>query len=257
MENFPSFCINLKHHPQKWDITKSQLLKYNFNPIRIEAINGNELTESDINKYASPFANYIIQNPQQRRLHEQLNTKNGIGCYLSHYNCWKKVIDENLPGAFIFEDDIQFDNNEMKNFNNYIQNLPINIDVFSFAYSTTRDTFVEELPNNFIKCKFFFGLQGYYVSNLGAQKLIKYAFPIECHVDAYISLLNNLNIITLIFAKKSCGYQNNITGSSIQKYKCIMCEINNYVPKTNYMFYFILIIIFCVILKTLRVFTIS
>jgi hypothetical protein len=26
MENFPSFCINLKHHPQKWDITKSQLL---------------------------------------------------------------------------------------------------------------------------------------------------------------------------------------------------------------------------------------
>ena len=30
-----------------------------------------------------------------------------IGCYLSHYNLWKKIVDKNIPAAVILEDDAE------------------------------------------------------------------------------------------------------------------------------------------------------
>jgi hypothetical protein len=39
-----------------------------------------------------------------------ISERRAIGAALSHFQCWRQIIDLNLPGAFIFEDDCSFQN---------------------------------------------------------------------------------------------------------------------------------------------------
>lgn len=41
--------------------------------------------------------------------HKRPMTLGEVGCFLSHYNIWKKIVDENLKDALVLEDDIRFD----------------------------------------------------------------------------------------------------------------------------------------------------
>ena len=41
-------------------------------------------------------------------------TKGEIGCYLSHYNLWERIVAEDIPYAVILEDDAQWDEDFMQ-----------------------------------------------------------------------------------------------------------------------------------------------
>ena len=238
-----SFCINLKQHPEKWNRIQNNLLYYNFKNIeRVEAVDGKLLSQDEL-KQVSMFSKYVINN-ELRCLHEQLSSLGSIGCYLSHIKCWKEMIKRNIPNAFIFEDDALFIEDKFINFNNCIINLSNTIDIFLFGYSNNRDSLVW---NNGLYAKYnlFFGTQGYYITNIGAQKLLKHAFPIEIQVDSYIAIMGQLKNINLLFSKESLMLEDNITGSSIYV-PCIKCHISS--VETKYICVIIVLIIIIIIL---------
>ncbi len=239
-----SFCINLKQHPQKWNSMYTELTNHGFKQIeRVEAVDGKLLTKQDLNQ-VSLLSKHIL-NTNSRCLHEQLSSVGSIGCYLSHVNCWKEIVKRNLPNAFIFEDDAVFIQDTFKTFNNCMINLPKDIDVFSFGYSINRDSLVWT-NGLYAKHDLFFGTQGYYITNEGAQKLLKYAFPIELQVDSYIALLGQSEKINLLFSKKPLMLEYNITGSSIYV-PCIKCNLNS-IDTTKYV-YIIIILVIIIVLK--------
>lgn len=41
--------------------------------------------------------------------HKRPMTMGEVGCFLSHYNIWKKMIEQNITDALILEDDIRFE----------------------------------------------------------------------------------------------------------------------------------------------------
>lgn len=87
---YPVFVVNLAHHPQRYHFMRTQLQALNLSPIRIEAFNGKD----PASRKKAAAATYAPL------------TGGEIGCFESHRTIWKKIIDEDLAGAFVLEDDI-------------------------------------------------------------------------------------------------------------------------------------------------------
>ena len=121
-----------------------------------------------------------------------LNTKGGVGCNMSHINAWE-VIAASGKGSFVIEDDVNIEGMEKKILEAY-KRLPDDVDFASFMYlnwgSTQKSDHVRY--NEYwrtITSRYFSGLQMYYLTPAGAQKLLKYVFPIVTHMDVYVAYM--------------------------------------------------------------------
>ena len=104
------FIINLKKCVEKKEYMTNLLNKYNIQYEFFEGIDGSKL---NVNDYK---ANLDWINPC-----DNSHTKLGeIGCSLSHYYLWKKIIEKNIESAIILEDDIEILND---NFINLCENI--------------------------------------------------------------------------------------------------------------------------------------
>jgi glycosyl transferase family 25 len=105
--NHKCFIIHLKRALKRQKTVQSIILNMECETKIIDAIDGNTLTD----KYISKFLNY------KNFLHPKYPFKinNGeIGCFLSHREAWKAIVNENLEAGFIVEDDCEID---IKKFN--------------------------------------------------------------------------------------------------------------------------------------------
>lgn len=107
-------------------------------------------------------------------------TRGEIAFFLSHYMTWKKIVDENIPFAAIFEDDIFLGDNASVFLNDH-QWIDNNIDIIKlekgwqskiitpfFACKTVGDRRLYKLMSD------HYGAAGYIISNKGACYLIDY-----------------------------------------------------------------------------------
>jgi len=107
MEKFETFVINLE---RRKDRLESFLQRFpgtgNAKKLKIfKAIDGNNLN------YDSPALHHVLKESIEQR-HLKLTLNSGeIGCLLSHVSLWKKIVDENIPFAHIYEDDALFSEN--------------------------------------------------------------------------------------------------------------------------------------------------
>ena len=93
------FVINLKRRP---DRLENFFKKYPYPKESIEVVYGfdgknQSLENKKEKKFYARFPNY--RNPGE------------IGCFISHLRIWKKMVNENIPVAMIFEDDALFNEN--------------------------------------------------------------------------------------------------------------------------------------------------
>ncbi len=104
------YLINMKSRPDRLQNFKNNVEKYlpDINIELVEAADGKSLDLNDIE---------LKKNINEWNF-KYLNDKclRGIvGCCLSHLKCYKKMIDENIDKAIIFEDDCIFRNDSYKN----------------------------------------------------------------------------------------------------------------------------------------------
>lgn len=145
-----------------------------------------------------------------RSQHSGIPSLGAIGCSLSHYNLWKLAIEKNLPNIIIIEDD--FSNKEP------FQDDEINKMKKAMTYPHSVYVFANVNKNHRIS---FHGTHFCLLSKGACEQLIKFMFPIDTQVDAYMSDLATLKKIHLD--------GNNIGGpvmrsSSIQDV-CIKCNL--------------------------------
>lgn len=241
----PIILINLDKDVKRLQNAIQQLSAITEQPIyRYSAINGKNINLSEIP--ISPYTRYLIDNPISRCSHQQLNSLGGVGCYLSHYNVWD-LYKNTTSGIYIFEDDLKLCP-DFKDKLEMIQ-IPKDCDVLSFGYLGLLENAKLKKEGVTKGDAFFFGLQGYYVSPQGMKKLIAHAFPIEVHVDAYISLLAKLNIINLYFTEKTMVTQSQTTSSNITSDYCYKCLLPN-VSLNTLIYIGIGIVLFLIIITT-------
>lgn len=87
---YPTFLINLDRQTERLRLMSKQLASVGIDAVRIPAVNGADPST----RAASQVAPYALL------------TDGEVGCFESHRAFWQKVVDGNLPGAFVLEDDM-------------------------------------------------------------------------------------------------------------------------------------------------------
>jgi GR25 family glycosyltransferase involved in LPS biosynthesis len=207
------YCINLKYRTDRWNAFSQQPViqtikqKYIFE--RFDAIAGSTIDIPNDNRISVRTKRNIKD--LSRRDHEDLNTAGGVGCYLSHVEIWKKVLNNPEPYAIIFEDDASVPPDFLENIRREFESinlLPFTPDIWTFSYAwgfyysvkgrPSPHNQPENIRGNWILNTCPGGTGGYFITKAGAKKLLENAFPIDMHVDFYICLCTELKKIECI-----------------------------------------------------------
>jgi len=158
------FVINLKSAVKKRENMTNILDKYTQDYTFFEAIDGKELKDDEYK------INLNWMNP-----YDNTHTTYGeVGCALSHYSLWKKMMDENIEKALILEDDIIIKNPD---FISIIDNIPT--DTYDIIYvgrkkllSVEEEHVQVECANDLlVKPTFSYWACAYILTLSGAKKL--------------------------------------------------------------------------------------
>lgn len=210
----PMYLINLDRRTDRLKVTRRLLNDKGYTNVqRFSAID----TTTDWEKwkqYVLPDAiDPIIKG--YRTEHHQLS-KGSIGCYLSHYELWKKAAEDDTD-IIIFEDDTYptLSYTELKK---YMGHVPGTFDIVLFGgvYNTQSN-----IINQYV-CKIsrFYCLHSYMLSAKAAKFLVSpraHGFPITQQVDSYLSDLSEENYLD-VYGLRGTGWVQNpeVNGTNIQ-----------------------------------------
>ncbi|OIM99389.1 glycosyl transferase [Idiomarina sp. MD25a] len=99
--NYKVFLINLDRSTERLEKAAQQLNRLNVPFERIAAVDGSQLTKAEIDTA------FDIEQAERRTAYNL--TIGEMGCYLSHVNCWRRIIAEALDFAIVLEDDLVLD----------------------------------------------------------------------------------------------------------------------------------------------------
>lgn len=225
MKNIHIFCINLKKRPERWNEFSTVMTNNGFNDIeRIDGVNGETIDKNDAKHLLSVRGYKNLGN--HKTDHFGIFTNGTLGCYLSHMNTWRLIVERNLEGAVIFEDDTTPTNRNAKEdmfwLINQSRQIPSLSGIF-FDYNSADDIHFDE---SFVKLNDFYLANAYYLTNLGAKQLLNRAIPIELQVDRYISFLTQQDpSIIFLGSKNKLFKQTKHHKSDIQTF-CPRCSID-------------------------------
>ena len=156
------FIISLKSAMGKRqrmkDILDGMGCDYEF----FDAINGSDVNRSNFR--ASPY----WMDPY----HHAHITQGEVGCAISHFNVWKKVVELNLDRALVLEDDVEIIDRE---FMNKCDAIELNYDVVYLGrktFSSKKEEVISE-KHGLVIPEFSYWLCAYIVSSTGAKKLTR------------------------------------------------------------------------------------
>jgi len=207
--------INLNKRPERNNNIIKELNKHKlFNFERFPAIDGSQINYNNLSK------NIISQNAINDALNKNaglysIMTKGGIGCALSHYLIYNKIINYNSFDYYlIIEDDIEFNDNFLNKLNIYLKELQ-NYDILYLGYHSYKSTNKTNLKY-FDKPEYIFGTYGYIINKKAALELLK-VFPLNKQIDSEIyKVFNNINVFCLKDEYKLINHNYELYGTDIQ-----------------------------------------
>jgi GR25 family glycosyltransferase involved in LPS biosynthesis len=215
--NFPkiqSWIINLDKNKDRLNQSMAYYNSSDLSTIpikRYSAIVGANLEPENLLSQIANEELYQTLNRGYRTRHYQL-TKGGIGCYLSHMNLYKQLIDDPVHDVYlILEDDIKINYDTKKTIDNILTNFSEGWDFMLLGYlqlfnykiespSQLQNTINKVTTAKYAKVKSFWGMHAYLINKRGAAKFLKEHSIIECQIDSFISWLaikNKINIYSI------------------------------------------------------------
>lgn len=214
--DIPLFVINLNRSVERRNNTIDQLKSLDLSYHFIEAIDAHELSGQKI------FENFDISlwksGSRTRRL-----LQGEIGCILSHFKIYRKMIDEDIEVACIIEDDIELQK-DFKYFLSYENLKTIDWDLFYLGHHSqqskkeTCGTNKTELKlRNYIvgiPIELPEGSYAYIIKKEAATNILEHGYPIRMPMDHYIGNAPALGIRTCLLSPP-CVNHNYLFSSTI------------------------------------------
>ena len=98
-QDYPVYVINRSKDTERIDRFSASCRKWGITYERVEAINCAD-PEFNFTPYEAEIAETFYGKTQFLR--------GAVGCFLSHVKAWRKIVEANIPGAIICEDDARF-----------------------------------------------------------------------------------------------------------------------------------------------------
>ncbi|KAG2382280.1 hypothetical protein C9374_005482 [Naegleria lovaniensis] len=152
-----------------------------------EPVYGEALSDKDIFNHVSITTYKAIA--EGRSLDYQLATKGAVGCYLTHTNIWKDMIEKGYEKILIFEDDFEI-TSPYDEIMTYFAHLPKEFDVAFMYFSLFPGSGEFERYNDYwmtTSATRVYGAASYIITRKAALKLLEKAFPIDLQLDAFIN----------------------------------------------------------------------
>ncbi len=93
-----AFLINLDRHPDRLAAAQKRLLQAGVDAVRVSAVDGSSLSPAARRAAVARFHALLARG--------RLYTPGQIGCALSHHAVYRRMAEENIPAALVFEDDV-------------------------------------------------------------------------------------------------------------------------------------------------------
>ncbi|XP_012689193.1 procollagen galactosyltransferase 1 [Clupea harengus] len=153
-----------------------------------KAMNMSEIEEMDIHMlpgYNDPY-------------HGRPLTKGELGCFLSHYNIWKEIVERGLRTSLVIEDDLRFEvffKRRLQNLMAEVESEGLDWDLIYIGRKRMQvDHREKAVPNihNLVEADYSYWTLGYMMSLQGAKKLLK-AEPLKrmLPVDEFLPVMFN------------------------------------------------------------------
>ena len=212
-KNFITFLINLKRSPDRLQKMKTELEKQNIDFERIEAIDANNLSQSDFDICDTPNIEYPYR------------IKDGeLACFLSHRMCWEKFIKSEKEWGLIIEDHCVLSPKAY----NYLRStdwIPKECEIIQFVFTQKPVSYRKEihLPdgNSLLNIAYSspIGTSGYFISRRAAEIALQHSNRILSPIDNY--LFGSWSIFT---KKVSCW---RLRGAVIQRDSSLISTIKD------------------------------
>jgi len=186
------FMINLDRRKDRFE-----RMKYNMNLLGIDfkhvsAVDGKQLNPNYISE------NKIEMLPEfSEPYHGRPLTYGEIGCFMSHYNIWKEIIDRDLDKVLVFEDDIRYEAFFKPKLNHLLEELETIRDKWDLVYIGRKilHNSVEDWlkgSEQLVHVDYTYWTLAYILTKKGAEKLIA-AEPLSkmLPVDEYLPIMYN------------------------------------------------------------------
>jgi GR25 family glycosyltransferase involved in LPS biosynthesis len=165
----PAFIINLERRPDRWQQASEEVKKAGFRTIqRWNAVDykNHEQCEEAYSLLGKPLKHPSFNN--------DFNDYPGTwGVFLSQTTLWKKIVDERIPYACIFEDDVLFHSKWNELAPTYFQNTEQDYDMLFMGsqFEFFSEYHIDKGP--------VFCLHAYIITCEGAQQLLNYVTSVQ------------------------------------------------------------------------------
>lgn len=171
------FVINLEKDRGKKQYIKSLFSGLELEPKFVSGVSGIALSDSAIARICDPKVTLAK--------HGRVLTRGEIGCALSHYKIYKRIVELDLDLSIIFEDDVALPWHFKETIKNIVRSVPSDLDLLLLGYHI--NPYIKERS----ACSFWgrhrlyahysavrliemgYGTYAYLITKNGAEKLIK------------------------------------------------------------------------------------
>jgi len=234
----------------RWNLLKAQPGFTEFKSIdRYIGVDGKLIDITEDSRISFLTKRNILLNT--RRAHEELSTAGGVGCYLSHVSLWQKFLKESsAPAALIFEDDIQLPAGVSRTLQSFFNASPVLSDPSQWdlcILSQHPSPIYTKIAGSFhgsttvFQFERFVSLAGYMITRRGVERVLPHLFPIESHIDGFLSAASSIRMLDVVGPKEQI-LDINETKSDINNLTlCAICDVKTkfeeesvIIPKTTY-----------------------
>lgn len=226
LDQIPVVCLNLDRRADRWERVEQSPGYAEFPSIkRWSAVDGKQL---DIN--ADPRISLIVKynvKHKTRRAHEYINTPGAVGCYLSHASVYEWLAKQSETDVvLIFEDDIALPAGCYQALKEYVHRTPLLQDSSKWDLWHLGANASESVPAGQDRKLLSFVLaHAYFVSKRGAQKMVSTMYPLELHVDGYMSYMAKLGLLDIYASRDYLFYQGGSASDIYPGHDCPICDI--------------------------------
>ncbi|MEQ1793993.1 MAG: glycosyltransferase family 25 protein [Nitrospira sp.] len=178
---FPIYLINLPRSEERRRFALGQLAQIGSVPVMVDAVDGRQLNLDRLIEegiYSPDKANEAFS--RQLSMGE-------IGCSLSHYNIYRKIVERKDPVALILEDDMLFRPGFTKKLLAAYRQLPEGWGILHLNCPCTR---YERAGESIVKYdgvgSLPLGSSAYLISRRGAELMLENSLPIRYPADSLV-----------------------------------------------------------------------
>jgi len=231
-EKAPKYVINLDRRRDRWESFQLSSGFEKISNLRRWSGTDGKLVNLDNDNRVSLFTKFNIVR-SVRRSHMELNTKGGVGCYISHVEVWKNFLEKgDGEVGVIFEDDALIDLKTLARLETFINTSDVikNSDLWDFCVLAPHSGNIKHgamYPGDdtCMRLMEFTGLTGYFFTKKGLRKIMQHVFPIQGHIDWFISVCAQLQIVDVCTPPKAL-ISVRYSQTDIQKYNsCEICDV--------------------------------